>query len=96
MGCGVKPGTLVPLEFIVEPEAGTLTPDTSKDVNLPVVSGRSIATTVWVYNEYFSKASADFENEAPPARPTNHFYVNAIENCTVKLYHAGEYKIDDQ
>ena len=136
------PESMFPLEFIVEPEAGTLTPDTSKDVNLPVVSGRSIATnesiytdtpafyflrtlswneysglpvsegertfpcyfksnkpesatTVWVYNEYFFKASASFENVAPPTRPTNHFYVNAIENCTVKLYHAGEYKIDD-
>ncbi len=136
------PESMFPLEFIVEPEDKTLTPDTSKDVNLPVVSGRSIATTesafkdipayyflrtltweeysgldvyegertfhcyfktnrpqsattVWVYNEYFTKASAAFENEAPPERPTGHFYVNAIENCTVKLYHAGEYKIDD-
>ena len=53
------------------------------------------ATTVWVYNEYFTKANDAFENEAPPARPTNHFYVKALENCTVKLYHAGEYKIDD-
>ena len=136
------PESMFPLEFIVEPEDGTLTPDTSKDVNLPVVSGRSIATfesiykdtpafyflrtltweeysglavsegertfpcyfksnkpvsatTVWVYNEYFTKANDAFENEAPPARPTNHFYVKALENCTVKLYHAGEYKIDD-
>lgn len=136
------PESMFPLEFIVEPEDRTLTPDTSKDVNLPVVSGRSIATTesvfkdapafyfirtltweeyshlavnegqrtfscyfksttpesattIWVYNEYFSKASVTFENEEAPARPTNHFYVKAIENCTVKLYHAGEYKIDD-
>lgn len=136
------PESMFPLEFIVEPEGRTLTPDTSKDVNLPVVSGRSIATTesvfkdapafyfirtltweeyshlsvnegqrtfscyfktnrpqsattIWVYNEYFSKASVSFENEEPPARPTGHFYVKAIENCTVKLYHAGEYKIDD-
>ena len=136
------PESMFPLVFIVEPEGLTLTPDTSKDVNLPVVSGRSIATnesafidkpsfyflrtltweeysglavsegertfpcyfksnkpnsatTVWVYNEYFTKASAAFENVAPPSRPTNHFYVKAIENCTVKLYHAGEYKIDD-
>jgi len=36
-----------------------------------------------------------FENEAPPERPKNHFYVNALENCTVKLYFAGEYKIGD-
>ena len=136
------PESMFPLEFIVEPEDRTLTPDTSKDVNLPVVSGRSIATaesafidkpsfyflrtltwaeysglavsegertfpcyfktnraqsatTIWVYNEYFSKASTTFENEAPPERPKGHFYVNAIDNCTVKLYHAGEYKIDD-
>lgn len=136
------PESMFPLVFIVEPEGRTLTPDTSKDVNLPVVSGRSIATnestyidtpsyyflrtltweeysslavhngvrtfpcyfktnrpqsstTIWVYNEYFSKSSVIFENEETPARPTGHFYVKAIENCTVKLYHAGEYKIDD-
>ena len=104
------PESMFPLEFIVEPEAGTLTPDTSKDdINMPVVSGRSIATaesaftdtpafyfvrtlteeeflklpvsngkrtfkcyfktnrdfnatTIWVYNEYFSKGSTSFEN----------------------------------
>ena len=136
------PESTFPLEFIIEPEAGTLTPDTSKDINLPVASGRSIATdetafkdrpayyflrtltweefsslsavggertfscyfktnrpqsatTIWVYNEYFSKASASFENEVAPPRPDNHFYVYAIENCTVKLGNAGEYKIDD-
>ena len=106
------PQSMCPLDFIVEPEAGTLTPDISKNVNLPVVSGRSIATTestfkdtpafyyirtltweefsnlivsegqrtfycyfkstvddnattVWVYNEYFSKASASFTNRYP-------------------------------
>ena len=131
-----------PLEFIIEPEAGTLTPDISQSVNLPVVSGRSIATdesiykdtpafyyiktltweeysnlsivdgertfscyfktnrarsatTIWVYNEFFSKGKASFENELPPPRPDNHFYVIAIESCTVKLSYAGEYKIDD-
>ena len=131
-----------PLEFIIEPEAGTLTPDISQSVNLPVVSGRSIATeesiykdtpafyyiktltweeysnlsivdgertfscyfktnralsatTIWVYNEYFSKASVSFENELPPERPGNHFYVIAVENCTIKLGYDGEYKIDD-
>lgn len=131
-----------PLEFIIEPEAGTLTPDISQSVNLPVVSGRSIATdesiytdtpafyylrtltweeysslsvvdgkrtcscyfktnrarsatTIWVYNEFFSKGKASFENELPPPRPDNHFYVIAIESCTVKLSNAGEYKIDD-
>ncbi len=136
------PESMFPLEFIVEPEAMTLTPDTSEGINLPVVSGRSIATaesafkdspafnfirtltweefshlaisegqrtfhcyfkpttpqsatTIWVYNEYFTKASVSFENVIPPSRPNNHFYVRAIENCTVKLYHAGEYKIDD-
>ncbi|MBP5720378.1 MAG: hypothetical protein J6W82_04880 [Bacteroidales bacterium] len=39
------PESMFPLKFIVEPEAGTLTPDTSKGINMPVVSGRSIATT---------------------------------------------------
>ena len=136
------PESMFPLEFIVEPEDRTLTPDVSQTVNLPVVSGPSIATnesafkdtpsfyflrtltwaeysglavnegertfschfktnrpqsatTIWVYNEYFFKSSVSFENEAPPERPTNHFYVLAVENCTVKLGHAGEYKIDD-
>ncbi|MBQ9399628.1 MAG: hypothetical protein IJU27_03185 [Bacteroidales bacterium] len=136
------PQSSFPLEFIIEPEAGTLTPDITKTINLPVVSGRSIATeesvykdtpafyflrtlsweeysslpvneglrtfscyfkttrgasatAIWVYNEYFSKARASFENEAPPERPTNHFWVRAIEDCTVKLSYAGEYKIDD-
>lgn len=106
------PESMFPLEFIVEPEARTLTPDTSKDINLPVHSGRSIATTesvftdtpafyylrtltweefshldasggqrtfycyfksnqansatsIWVYNEYFSKDSASFSNILP-------------------------------
>lgn len=136
------PESMFPLEFIIEPEKGTLTPDTSQSVNLPVVSGHSIATTesiykdnpafyyirtltwdeysglpvsegertfhsyfktnqpdsattIWVYNEYFSKASTSFENQDSPSRPTNHFYVTAIDNCTIRLYHAGEYKIDD-
>jgi hypothetical protein len=136
------PESMFPLDFIVEPEARTLTPDTSRDINLPVVSGRSIATTestykdsptfyfirtltweefshlsvsdgqrtfycyfkptqaqsattIWVYNEFFTKASASFENEAAPVRPDNHFYVHAIENCSVKLSNAGEYKIDN-
>ena len=39
------PESMFPLEFLVEPEAMTLTPDTSHDINLPVVSGRSIATS---------------------------------------------------
>ncbi|MBP5721669.1 MAG: hypothetical protein J6W82_11495 [Bacteroidales bacterium] len=106
------PESMFPLEFIVEPEAKTLTPDTSKDVNMPVVSGRSIATTesaftdtptfyyirtltweeftglpiignkrtfncyfktnrefnattIWVYNEYFTKGSTSFKNKLP-------------------------------
>ena len=106
------PESMFPLDFIVEPEAGTLTPDVKKNINMPVVSGRSIATaesdfkdvpafyyirtltweefselgvsgglrtfycyfrstedrnatTVWVYNEYFEKGSAAFENKYP-------------------------------
>ena len=39
------PESMFPLKFYIEPERMTLTPDISKDVNLPVVSGRSIATT---------------------------------------------------
>ena len=106
------PESMFPVEFIVEPEDRTLTPDTSKDINMPVVSGRSIAsnesafidkpafyyirtltweeftnitpdgdkrtfncffktnrdfnaTTVWVYNEFFTKDSDSFENKLP-------------------------------
>lgn len=106
------PESMFPLKFYIEPEGMTLTPDISKDVNLPVVSGRSIATTegtykdtpafqfirtltweeysglspvgglctfkcyfktnrelsattIWAYNEYFSKARASFENKMP-------------------------------
>lgn len=104
------PESMFPLKFIVEPEAKSLTPDTSKNINMPVVSGKSIATTesafkdtpafyyirtltweefqnldvsedqrtfycyfktnrdfnattIWVYNEYFSKGRASFENK---------------------------------
>ena len=106
------PESMFPLKFHIEPEGMTLTPDVSKDVNLPVVSGQSIATTegafkntpafqfirtltweeysnlspvgglctfqcffktnrelsattIWAYNEYFSKARASFENKMP-------------------------------
>lgn len=45
------PESMFPLAFIVEPEAGTLTPDTSHDINLPVGSGRSIATTESVFKD---------------------------------------------
>ena len=45
------PESMFPLDFIVEPEAGTLTPDTSYDINLPVGSGRSIATTESTYKD---------------------------------------------
>ena len=106
------PESMFPLEFYIEPEGMTLTPDVSKDVNLPVVSGRSIATTegtykdtpafqyirtltweeysnlsgtgnqrtfycyfkpnrplsattIWAYNEYFTKARVSFNNILP-------------------------------
>ena len=106
------PESMFPVEFIVEPEDRTLTPDTSKNINMPVVSGRSIAieesatinkpafyyirtltweeftsitpdgdkrtfkcffktnrdfnaTTIWVYNEYFTKDKASFTNKLP-------------------------------
>ncbi|MDY6443526.1 MAG: hypothetical protein SPK76_00675, partial [Bacteroidales bacterium] len=106
------PESMFPLKFYIEPERMTLTPDISKDVNLPVVSGRSIATTeaidkdtpafqyirtltweeysnlsgtgnqrtfhcyfkpnrplsattIWAYNEYFTKARVSFNNILP-------------------------------
>ena len=43
------PQSMFPLDFIVEPEARTLTPDTSYDVNIPVGFGPSIATTESAY-----------------------------------------------
>ena len=137
------PESMFPLDFIIEPEAMNLTPDTSMGINMPVKSGRSIsttasafkdtpafyfirtltwedyshlpvsesqrtfhcyfnptkaqsATTIWVYNEFFNKANVSFENEALPARPDNHFYILADQNCTVKLGNAGEYKLGDE
>ena len=106
------PESMFPLKFYIEPERMTLTPDVSKEGNLPVVSGRSIATTeaidkdtpafqyirtltweeysnlpvaggqrtfhcyfkpnrplsattIWAYNEYFSKARVSFNNILP-------------------------------
>lgn len=106
------PESMFPLKFHIEPERMTLTPDVSKEGNLPVVSGRSIATTeaidkdtpafqyirtltweeysnldgaggqrtfhcyfkpnrplsattIWAYNEYFTKARVSFNNIFP-------------------------------
>lgn len=106
------PESMFPLKFYIEPERMTLTPDVSKEGNLPVVSGRSIATTeaidkdtpafqyirtltweeysnlpvagsqrtfhcffkpnrplsattIWAYNEYFTKARVSFNNILP-------------------------------
>lgn len=137
------PQSMFPLEFLVEPEDMTLTPDNSKPVNLPVVSGRSIATresvykdapaiqfirtltrdeykslpvngnlctfycyfkpntaksatSIWVYNEYFHKECISFENGDPPVELGGHFFVYAVEDCTLKLSNTGvEYRMDD-
>ena len=133
-----------PLEFIIEPEDETLTPDLSKGVDMPLFLGLSIATdatgfidntyvyhykrtltfdeysnlpvtnnqrtfscyftttekesatTIWAYekNEKFNKAHISFENEEK--EPDNHFWVYAVENCSVKINYAElQYKIDD-
>ena len=64
---------------------------------------RDNATTIWVANEYFSKAHVSFSNT--PADRLNYFYVQArednIESCTVKLQYSGngskvEYKKNDE
>ncbi len=137
------PESMFPLEFIVEPEAMTISPDVSKNMDMPVVSGPSIATdqaefkdtdafhfirtltwneyanlptngkvrtfycyfkttevqsatTIWVYNEHCYKASVSFQNVEPYIVPDNHFWVEAVDNCTVKLNYEGlQYKIDD-
>ena len=136
------PQDMFPLEFIVEPESMTnLTPDTSKGIDLPVVAGPSIATnvttfkdtyvyqyirtltwdeysslpvsgnqrtfycyfmstkaqsatTIWAYHKNFYKANVSFQNAS--VIPDNHFWVSAIEDCTVKLnYNGVQYKIDN-
>ena len=51
------PMSMFPLEFMLEPEYLTLTPDNSKSVNMPVVSGRSIAT---MESTYKSKPAFQF------------------------------------
>ena len=136
------PESLFPLEFIVEPEAMTITPDVSHN-SLPVVTGPSIATnettfkdteadhfirtltwdeysslpesgnkrtfycffksivpqsatTIWAYNGLFSKASVSFQNVEPYIEPDNHFWVYAVDNCTVIINYNGlKYKLDD-
>ena len=45
------PESMFPLDFIVEPEHMTLTPDNSHSINMPVVSGKSIATMDAVYRD---------------------------------------------
>ena len=45
------PESMFPLKFIVEPEDRTLTPDTSQNINMPVASGRSIATTESAFSD---------------------------------------------
>ena len=136
------PEDMFPMDFIVEPEDATLTPDTSKGVDLPQVVGFSIATdlteykdtkvnqyirtldwdeykdlpivngnqrtfycyfkttveesatTIWAYHPNVYKAHVSFENQ--DKEPDNHFWVEAIENCTVKINYAElQYKIDD-
>ena len=135
------PEDMFPMDFIVEPEDATLTPDTSKGVDLPQVVGFSIATdlteykdtkvnqyirtldwdeykdlpivngnqrtfycyfkttveesatTIWAYHHNVFKAHVSFENQAQ--LPTNHFWIEAVENCTVKIKKAGlKYKKD--
>lgn len=124
------PESMFPLEFIVEPEAGSLTPDTSHNVNMPVGSGRSIAsletaftdkpafyfirtltweefmdlpvsedqrtfdcffktnrdfnaTTIWVYNEYFSKGCTSFENKMPLSLACTNPVIRAVDKPVV-------------
>ncbi len=133
------PESYFPLDFIVEPEAMTIYPNPSQDVEMTKQEGSSIvteaatvhqfirtltwdeftkitpvgnqrtfycyfktnvaqsATKIWAYNEHFSKASVSFENEQ--VIPVNHFWVKAVENCTIKIRNANnsgiQYKIDD-
>lgn len=62
---------------------------------------RDNATTIWVANEYFSKAHVSYSNT--PAVKLRYFYVQArediVDNCTVKLqFNSGkvEYKKNDE
>lgn len=59
-------------------------------------TNRSVsATTIWVYNEYFYKGVASFQN---PTVPTNQFYIQAVdEKCFVRIVQSDlEYKLDDE
>ena len=119
------PESMFPMEFIVEPEDMTLTPDMSQNIEMPFSSGHFIrtltwneytnlptngkartfycyfkttvaesATTIWVSNDYCYNANVSFQNVE--ALPDNHFWVEAVDNCTVKLNYEGlQYKIDD-
>ena len=121
------PQSMFPMEFKVEPEAMTLTPDMSQNIEMPLSSGHFIrtltwneyanlptdgkvrtfycyfkttvaesATTIWVSNDYCYNANVSFQNVEPYIVPDNHFWVYAVENCTVKLNYDGlQYKIDD-
>ena len=138
------PASMFPLDFTIEAELPTLTPDNSiAGNNLPVTSGISIsetegykgkntiqfirtltldeyrslsvvdgmctfssyfktnrprsATTIWVANEFFSKASVSFTNMA---ELTGHFWVkiddDADTNCFVKINQGNlECNVDD-
>lgn len=119
------PESMFPMEFIVEPEDMTLTPDMSQNIDMPLSSGHFIrildwneytnlptdgkvrtfycyfkttvaesATTIRVSNDYCYNANVSFQNVE--ALPDNHFWVEAVDNCTVKLnYKEIQYKIDD-
>ncbi|MBO7070316.1 MAG: hypothetical protein J6W09_03390, partial [Bacteroidales bacterium] len=119
------PESMFPMEFIVEPEDMTLTPDMSQNIDMPLSSGHFIrildwneytnlptdgkvrtfycyfkttvaesATTIRVSNDYCYNANVSFQNVE--ALPDNHFWVEAVDNCTVKLnYEDLQYKIDD-
>lgn len=129
--------SMFPLEFVVEPQDKTLSPDNSKpDNNLPVVAGVSIseddgyagkntfqyiktlswedylelprtedeeehvwrtftcwfisnrsesATTVWVYNEFFDKASDTFSNFFDKIFRNLHFTIPIPEESDVEI-----------
>lgn len=129
--------SMFPLEFVVEPQDRTLSPDNSKpDNNLPVVAGVSIseddgyagkntfqyiktlsweeylglprtededehvwrtftcwfksnrnesATTIWVYNEFFDKASDSFINFFDKIFQNLHFTIPIPEESDVEI-----------
>ncbi len=93
--------SMFPLEFIVEPQDQSLSPDNTKpDNNLPVDDDEQVwrsftcwfltnrdesATKVWVYNEFFDKASDSFNIFKNKTFKNLHFTIPIPEESDVVI-----------